>query len=419
MNYFLVDCNQFYVSCERVFNPKLASKPVVVLSNNDGCVVARSKEAKALKIPMGAPAYQYKDLFREKGVRVYSSNYTLYGDMSYRVMRTLAHFDCPMEEYSIDEAFLISDHEDPVNFARKIKNTVFQWTGIPVSIGIGKTKTLSKVANDIAKKDPRESGIFAFEDKEATDRVLKDLPVGDIWGIGPKLSAELVSNGMKTAFDFKNAPDTWIKKHLSVSSLRCAWELRGISCLALAECPSPRQSITCSRSFGAPVTAFQELSEALSSYTANAAEKLRADQSLASFISVFLMTSAFQKDPYSNSMTLSLPEPTSYTPLLIAQAKEALKRIYREGYIYKKVGVILGGLVSDVCYQPDLFSMYQTNKKKQMQAMRLLDTLNGCYENKILRFAAEGTGYTPWKMKRQNCSQRFTTSWKELLKVCI
>lgn len=419
MYYYLVDCNQFYVSCERVFNPRLEGKPVVVLSNNDGCVVARSKEAKALKIPMGAPAYQYRDLFREKGVRVYSSNYTLYGDLSGRVMQVLSECGCSMEVYSIDEAFLLSDHTHPIEFAREIKNRVFRWTGIPVSIGIGKTKTLSKVANDIAKKDHPSSGVFFFKDPEDVERVLKELPVEEIWGIGSRLKERLASHGILTALEFKNAPDSWIKKHLSVTSLRCAWELRGISCLEFSECPLPRQSITRSRSFGAPVTTLQDISEALSSHVAGAAEKLRTDSSLASYLTVFLLTSPFRKNAYSNSLTFSLPEPTNYTPLLIQHAKEALKRIFREGYVYKKVGVILGGLIEDSCYQPDLFTSCRPDKKKQLLAMKLLDTINNRYDHPVLQFASEGLGKHPWQMQRRCCSQRFTTCWEELLKVRI
>ncbi|MBY0528992.1 MAG: Y-family DNA polymerase [Rhabdochlamydiaceae bacterium] len=417
-NYYLIDCNQFYVSCEQVFNPKLKDQPVVVLSNNDGCIVARSKQAKALNIPMGAPFYQYAELFKKKRVFVCSSNYALYGDLSQRVMSVLSRFSPHFEEYSIDEAFLLLESEDPLKIAQEIQQTVLKWTGIPVSIGIGPTKTLAKVANDIAKNTPSSQGIFAFKDKEHIDAILKTLPVQDIWGVGPRLSKTLNAAGIRHAGAFKEAPDLWIKQQGSVTLLRTAWELRSIPCLSLQELPVPRLSITRSRSFGKPTSDWNDLAEALCSYAATALSDLRSEHLLPSFLTVFLMTSAFIKEAYHNSITLTLTEPTSYTPTVTSAAKDGLRKIYRKGYLYKKVGIILGGLLAEGSYQPDLFSSPTKNTAKQAKAMQLCDTINQRYQNKALRFASEGIAQS-WQMQRCNVSPRFTTAWKELLTIRI
>jgi DNA polymerase V len=414
-NYFLIDCNQFFVSCEQVFKPYLNRKPVVVLSNNDGCVIARSKEAKALGIPMGAPAFKYVDLFKAQKVVVFSSNFNLYGDISRRVMQTLSHFSSEMEEYSIDEAFLKIETEDPLTIAQEIKKTVLQWTGIPVSIGIGSTKTLAKVANDIAKK---KEGIFAFENNAQCDAVLKTLPVQDIWGIGRNLSDSLKEAGIADAWSFKEASDTWIKKRFSVILLRTAYELRGISCLSLNELPVPRKSIVHSRSFGTPVSKLSEIEEALASYTAKAAEKLREEELLPTFLTVFLLTSRFSKQAYSNSWTMSLDEPTSFTPELVVKGKEALRKIYRSGYIYKKVGIVMGGFTQTTNVQPDLFRSDLQQTHKQKKAMDAIDSLKGRYGGSAIRFASEGLEQR-WKMKRGHATPRYTTCWNELLSIEI
>jgi DNA polymerase V len=417
-NYFLIDCNQFYVSCEQVFNPKLQDKPVVVLSNNDGCIVSRSKQAKALKIPMGAPFYQYAQFFKENRVFVCSSNYALYGDLSQRVMSVLSRFSPHFEEYSIDEAFLFLENENPLKIAQEIQQTVLQWTGIPVSIGIGPTKTLAKVANDIAKNTPSSQGIFAFKDKMHIDTILSTLPVQEIWGIGSRLSSMLSAAGITYAGAFKDAPDLWIKQHGSVTLLRTAWELRSIPCLTLQELPVPRLSITRSRSFGKPTSDWNDLAEALSTYAATALCDLRAEHLLPSFLTVFLMTSAFIADAYHNSITLTLTEPTSYTPTVTSLAKDGLRKIYRKGYLYKKVGIILGGLISEGNTQPDLFSSSTKDTVKQTKAMQLCDTINHRYQGKAIRFASEGISQS-WQMQRGNVSPRFTTAWKELLTIRI
>ncbi|MES2121602.1 MAG: Y-family DNA polymerase [Chlamydiota bacterium] len=415
--YYLVDCNQFYVSCEQVFSPKLKGKSVVVLSSNDGCVVARSKEAKALGVPMGAPAYQCEKLFKEGKVHVLSSNYALYGDMSQRVMHVLSRFSPQFQEYSIDEAFLKISAEDPLACAKEIKSTVLQWTGIPVSIGIGPTKTLSKVANDIAKKKSRE-GIFAFFDDAHTDAILQQLPVEEIWGIGKHLSNALHRASIHHAKALKDADDGWLKARFSVAVQRIACELRGICCLPFDEVPMPRKSVTCSRSFGKNVSTLPLLEEALSAYTTIVAEKLRLEELLPSFVTIFLMTSPFVPNPYHQSITIELEEPTAFTPDLISTAKKALRKIFRKGYEYKKTGITMGGLVPQKNYQPGLFTEQGPRKEKKARAMQTLDALNERMGKQTLRFAAEGIEQ-PWKMKQGKISQKFTTCWEELLNIKI
>jgi len=405
--FFLIDCNSFYVSCERVFNPKLWKQPVVVLSNNDGCVVARSREAKALNIPMGAPAFKYQKLFNEKDVFVYSSNYTLYGDMSHRVMQVLEQFSPKMEIYSIDEAFLLIEDSDPISLAREIRRKVFRWTGIPVSVGIGETKTLAKVANHIAKKNREHKGVFLF----GSDQDLVRFPLEDIWGIGRRLSPRLKGRGILTPLQLKEAPNDWIRKHFSVTLLKTVLELRGISCLKLEEVYAKKKSITCSRSFGEPVTELKGLEEAASSYVAKAAEKLRKQGSLAGHLTVYLCTSFFIENPYSNSASISLPIATDYTPDLIKVAKSLLRGIFRPGYAYKKVGVIFNDLCEGC--QGDLFC---TRGPLHTRSMQMLDQINASYGKTTLQYAAEGIE-KPWQMRRQQTSSHFTTNWDQLLSV--
>lgn len=407
----LVDCNNFYVSCERVFNPLLRNRPAVVLSNNDGCVIARSKEAKQF-VPMGAPFFKNRELFRQHNIAVCSSNYALYGDMSRRVMHTLGDFTPDLQVYSIDEAFLLIDVKGAEAHCESVKKTVVQRTGIPVSIGAARTKTLAKVANHFAKKG---SGLFILEDEESA---LKALPVDEIWGIGRQLSDLLERNGIKTAWDLSQTDDAWIKKHMTVVGLRTAWELRGIPCLELEELPPAKKAIMSSKSFGRPVTEPAELAEAVATYTGVAAEKLRKQGSLASFIEVFVSTDRFKDDHYANAMQIVLPQPTNYTPILIHYAKWGLEKILYKGYRYKKAGVMLGGLVPADSYQPDLFASDPKLQEKQKRIMDLMDQANKAYGRKVLRLAAEGIEQ-PWKMKREMCSPCYTTRWDDLLEIKI
>ncbi|MBN1902493.1 Y-family DNA polymerase, partial [Candidatus Sumerlaeota bacterium] len=358
----LVDCNNFYASCERVFNPRFEGKPVVVLSNNDGCVIARSEEAKAIGVKMGQPAFQSEGLFKKHGVLVFSSNYSLYGDMSDRVMETLEQFTSDIEVYSIDEAFLALPYdasEEITNHARDIRQTVKKWTGIPVSIGIGSTKTLAKIASKIGKKNPSLKGVFNIAEHERMDEILGKFPVGDIWGVGPRYEAFLKKHGINTALQLKNSSDAWVKKHMSVMGLRTVMELRGVPCFSLEEMPVPKKGIMSSRSFGRPVESLDELKEALASYTACAAEKLRSQNSAASILHVFLMTNRFKKNEpqYYSSSTTVLPIPSSYTPEMIRFAQEQLEKIYKSGYRYKKIGVFLAEIVSQDRIQLNLLSL--------------------------------------------------------------
>lgn len=411
--FFLVDCNSFFVSCERVFNPSLAKKPVVVLSNNDGCVVSRSKEAKLLGIPMGAPYFQYKDLFERAKVMVYSSNFSLYGDLSHRVMQVLSSLCSDMEVYSIDEAFLQGTYADPIAFAREIRKKVWRWIGIPVSVGIGKTKTLAKVANHLAKKGDLHKGVCALIQEEECDAALSSFPLGDIWGIGRRLKMALYAEGIRSPLDLKRAEPQWIQKRFSVLLLQTALELKGISCLPLDETGEEKKSITCSRSFGTPVEEKELLEEALAHYAAKAAAKLRKQGSLAQALTLFIMTSPFIQRPYSNSATITFPVPTDFTPQFISEAKRALQPLYREGYLYKKVGITLSDFSSKEGYQADLFVRRNPQEELEMEAV---DQINRSKGSGSVQFVAEGL-QKPWAMKREHTSQRFTTCWHELLTV--
>ena len=296
----LIDCNNFYVSCERVFNPHLLNKPVIVLSSNDGCIVARSKEAKELGIPMGAPFFQWATVIKHNQVITCSSNYSLYANLSQRIMQIIAYFHPDIEIYSIDECFLNFDKYSPdqaLLLCKKIKDSILKWVGIPVSIGLGSTKTLAKMANHKAKKEGKEA-IFALSTKEQVEQVLQSFAVEDIWGIGRKLTQFLHGKGITTAAMLKNLPDLWLKKHLTVVGLRLVWELRGIACLEVHELPTPKKSIICSRSFGRPTTEKRDLAEAIATYATQAAEKMRGEGSVAHFIEIFIMTSSHQEQDY-------------------------------------------------------------------------------------------------------------------------
>jgi len=410
----LIDCNNFYISCERVFNPELEGKPVVALSNNDGCIIARSNEAKALGIKMGEPYFRCKPLIERHLVRVFSSNYALYGDMSQRVMEILSHLEPEVEIYSIDEAFFRlpqANEESLLENGRNIRATVKKLVGIPVSIGYGPTKTLAKVANRIAKKHPEHGGVFVLPD-EGLDALLATIEVGDVWGIGRRQTQKLFACGISTALDLKNGNDTWLRKHLTVTGLRTAMELRGISCLPLEESPPPRKSVTSSRSFGQPVTDLAWLREALSSYIAIAAQKLRVEDLKTGCVQVYLTTNRFREgEPqYANSKTITLPIHTSSTLDLIHYADEVLRQLYRPGYAYKKVGVVLMDLVSAGHVQAHLFLIPPKGQEALMGAM---DQINRRWGRDTLHSAAAGF-LRPWKNKQERRSPSYTTSWQEL-----
>ena len=405
----LIDCNSFYASCEEIFNPSLRNRPVVVLSNNDGCIVARSKKAKAIGIPMGAPAFKYKTLFETQKVVCLSSNYALYGDISNRVMQCIEEEVSDMQIYSIDEAFV---RIDDINQPFKIKKKVMKWVGIPVSIGIGPTKTLAKVANDLAKK--KGDGILFFTDPEFIRETLSNLEVEEVWGIGRRLGERLRSLGVRTALEFRELNDEYLRKEFTVVGLRMAHELRGISCMDMDEVQEPKKSILCSRSFTTPIADLDALGERVAAYAARAAEKLRDQESVAHGMEVFVRTNPFNDTPYyANRIYMNFPEATDYTPTLISWAKEGLKSIYREGYLYKKAGIMLSNLSSKHLIQRDFFDQ-TTQSPKKNKLMRLMDKMNQTPGGDKLFFAAQGTiPYT----HRDNITPRYTSSWKDLLKV--
>ena len=411
----LVDCNNFYASCERVFNPRLQGRPVVVLSNNDGCVIARSNEAKALGIDMGAPAFEVADVIEKNNVEVFSSNYPLYADMSSRVMETLSTFTPDMEIYSIDEAFLnlAGFGGSLTDYGRKIRQTVKQWTGMPVSIGIAETKTLSKIANRIAKKSARAKGVLDLTNSVYLDRTLAKTPVEKVWGVGVKTALKLKRAGIKTALALRDADVGWIRQKFGVVGARTVYELRGRLCYQLEQNPPPKKSITVSRSFATPVESVEGLKEAIASYTSRAGEKLRQEHLAAGVMTVFVMTSRFIKNRYYNLHTARFDVATNNTIELIRSACVSIDRLYRPGCEFKKCGVIFGGLVPENRIQRNLFD--NIDRKKSARLMKTIDTVNATLDCP-LRWAAEGINQ-PWKLKFQRRSPRYTTHWDELLEV--
>lgn len=413
----LVDCNNFYASCERVFNPKWNNRPLIILSNNDGCVIARSNEAKALEIPMGAPYFKWKQTIQAHDVVVCSSNYALYGDMSNRVMHSLKSFAYDFQIYSIDEAFLSLKGSDLLKDGKEIRHTVLRNTGIPVSIGIAPTKTLAKVANHKAKKDPSTDGIFLFKDKESIDQTLDALPVTEIWGIGKQSGVKLLKVGIHSAKQLRDAPDALIKKHLSVTGLRTVWELRGTSCIPLSEIPPIKQSVTCSRTFGEPIETLNELNQAIATFTARTAEKIRTQDSLATTMLVFVTLHPYNHPGQSYfHIRVTLQQPTDYTPHLITHAKQAMSQLFTEGLRYRKAGVILDGLVPNNNFQQDLFTPKTVSVEKQTKAMQVMDQLNKKFGHRVIRSTAEGM--TKHSKPIQNlCTPHYTTSWDDILTV--
>tara|TARA_Y100001970_G_scaffold13606_1_gene15393 strand:- start:1979 stop:3259 length:1281 start_codon:yes stop_codon:yes gene_type:complete len=412
----LVDCNSFYVSCERLFNPKIRNKPVVVLSNNDGCIISRSNEAKALGIKMGEPYFKARDIIIKNKVEVFSSNYSLYGDLSRRVMRTLKRFNSKIEVYSIDEAFLdLSNFSDKEvkDVGKEIRSTVLQWTGIPTSIGIAKTKTLSKIANHIAKK--QKSGVVSLIGLESLDPILEKIEIGDVWGVGRQLTKFYKKNGIYNAKQLKNASNTWIKKCNNVLSSRTAMELKGITCIDLETTASKRKSCVVSRSFGKRVKSFQELKEAIASYCLNASEKIRSESLVAKAITIFIRTSPFQKNYgyYSNSKTINFPISTNNSIEIVKAAVSILESIFKDGYNYQKAGVMLTGL-SSASVAKNLFS--SEKDKKINSLMRSIDNTNYRYGRSTLSLAGAGV-YKKWNMKREYSSKIDTADFYYLPKI--
>lgn len=422
--YALVDCNNFYVSAERVFNPKLEDRPVVVLSNNDGCAVARSAEAKALGIQMGEPWFQLKPLVKRHGLIGLSSNYTLYGDMSARVMQVLRTFTPDVEVYSIDESFLRLERMRQLwpclsVMGQAIRTQVRQWTGIPVCVGIGPTKTLAKLANHIAKKNAQFNGVFdmtTYPERELAS-LLSAIDVSEVWGVGRRIAAKLDAMNIRSVEDLRWAPAKGIRLHFSVVLERTVAELQGISCLALEDVAPPKKQIVSSKSFGRMVMTYDELGEALSTYVSRAAEKLRVQKSVAGALQVFVMTNVFREtDPqYSNGMVIPLPNPTNDTLKLVAAALYGLKRIYKPGYAYKKCGVMLMDLSPQHQRQASLFSQVDDIARHSDTLMSVLDSINARYGRDTLIVAAAGT-HRGWAARAENKTPYYTTRWTELPK---
>ena len=414
----LIDCNSFYVSCERLFNPKIRKLPVVVLSNNDGCIISRSNEAKALGIKMGEPYFKARNIIIKNNVEVFSSNYSLYGDISRRVMRTLKRFNSKIEVYSIDEAFLdLSNFPDKEvkDVGKEIRNTVLQWTGIPTSIGIAETKTLSKVANHIAKK--QKSGVVSLVNIKDLDPILEKVEVRDIWGVGKQLSKFYIKNGIYNAKQLKNASNTWIKKTKNVLSSRTAMELRGVPCIEIETKQTKRKSCCVSRSFGKKVEKLRELKESVTSYCLNAAEKIRSESLVCKSITVFIRTSPFQNKGifYSNSKTIDFPIATNNSIEIVKNALTGLDLIYKDGFKYQKAGIILSGL-SDSEKGNSLFKSTKDERIKNL--MQSIDNTNYRYGRSTISLASAGIN-KKWSMRRQYSSKIDTADFYSLPKITV
>jgi DNA polymerase V len=492
--FLLIDCNNFYASCERVFNPKLEGKAVVVLSNNDGCIVARSNEAKALKIDMGQPYFKIKDILAKNEVAVLSSNYALYGDMSSRVMSILSEYSDKIEIYSIDEAFLeVPDWsgKELYEYGLEIKNRVYRETGIPVSVGIAPNKTLAKVANELVKIDnKRELRLVLDKDEnnirlksnyagclvlggnrtpEQMDNFLSQLEVGDVWGVGRRYAKKFQSYGILTAKDLKNTDLEWIKKQTNTLGMQMIMELRGQKCFPLELNPVPKKSIVSSRSFGEPITSLESMQQAVASHATKLGEKLRKQEGLTQNITVFIMNNRFQRESYYFGIqSITLPEPTNYTPDLIKVSLDVLNKIYKKGLKYKKCGVIATTILtadqdqsemdlfagmdfddnkntsdyspsegevynqkqtliqenksdnqnSDIKYKIKYKTLKTFTKTKAQKAelMKAFDKLNQRYGRGTVKLAVVGINQK-WAMKATLRSKRYTTLWSELLRV--
>ena len=417
--FVLVDCNNFYASCERVFQPQWESKPVVILSNNDGCVIARSNEAKALNIPMGAPAFKYKQQFKQQGVKVFSSNYPLYGDMSNRVMTILEKYTPNLEIYSIDEAFLYFKGFDLFNLERegqRMRKQVRKWTGIPVSVGIAPTKALAKIANKIAKKFvKRTQGVYAIDTEEKRIKALRWTKIGDVWGVGRKHKIRLEAIGVCNALQFTQLPDAWVRKHMSVLGLRLKKDLSGVSSIQLEEIIPIKKGIATTRSFEGTITQFSDLEERISTFATSCAEKMRKQRSSCNALLVFVRSDPHKKGgfPYRNSCVLPLPYATNSSILLSKHAVMGLQKIFKKGVHYKKAGVMIMGLIPTEKRQ---LSIFQNNNNKHLTLMQSVDRIHKRFGPHRVKLANQDLNRT-WKMKQEHLSQRFTTELNEIITI--
>ena len=415
----LVDCNNFYASCERVFQPQWEGKPVVSLSNNDGCVIARSNEAKALGIPMGAPAFQYRDQFKRQGIKVFSSNYPLYGDMSSRVMSVLEQYTPNVEIYSIDEAFLQFkgfDLFDLEEEGKKMRKQVRQWTGIPVSVGMAPSKALAKIANKIAKKfASKTGGVYCIDTEDKRIKALKWTSIGDVWGVGRQHRQRLEAIGVENAWQFSLLPDDWVRKHMSVLGLRLKKDLQGLPSIQLEEIQPPKKGIATTRSFEGTLSAFSDLEERVSTFASSCAEKMRKQHSSCNALLVFVRSDPHKKGslPYRNSCVLPLPYATNSSITLSKYAVLGLRKIFKEGIAYKKAGVMIMGLVPTVKRQ---LSLFDSNNAKHVTLMQSLDQIHKRFGPYQIKLANQDLNRT-WKMKQEHLSKRFTTELKEVITV--
>jgi len=437
----LVDCNNFYASCERVFNPKLKGKPIVVLSSNDACIVALSNEAKAFDIKVGAPFFESEHIVKKNNIVVCSSNFNLYGDMSRRVMNILANFVPEMEVYSIDEAFLNlagmgspplavgtaehgnppqgvghPNHRDITECARTIRATILKWTGLPVSIGLARTKVLAKIANRHAKKSPKANGVLNLIDSPHLDKALEKIHVVDVWGIGIRSARKLIEKGIRTALEFRAAPETRIRHTMGINGLRIQAELRGISCYEMDHEQQPRKGILCSQSFGRKIGDITQLKEAITAFVTNASSRLREQKSAARLLTVFLINdqNGLWDEKNSDSASVKLPDGCDNSLELVKQAMKLVDKQFQQGRLYKRAGVRFDDLIPSAQIQTSLFDTKPPAKSNAL--METVDMLNDKLGSGALRYATQGMIH-PWKAKSEMVSPRYTTNWDELVEV--
>lgn len=418
--YALIDCNNFYASCERVFKPLLIGKPIVVLSNNDGCVIARSNEAKALGIPMGAPAFEYKYLMERNQVNIFSANFALYGDMSARVMSILSNYSPEQEIYSVDECFLDLSNMmvDLKTYGLQMREHVLTWTGIPISVGIAPTKALAKTANKIAKKfTEKTGGCYVMDSDEKRIKALKWMEIGDVWGIGRRSEKKLQAMGVKTAYQFTQLSETWVKQNMSIVGLNLQQDLKGIPSIEMMP-PEKSQSISNTRTFEREYTTYDEIKERIVMFTSLSAEKMRKQYSLCNRIGVFIETSRFSEDDsfYANSVQVKLPFPTSSSIELIKFAVEALNKMFKDGYKYKRAGVTLLDFIDEKDVQRSLFSQFNSNPKHK-SLMEAMDKMNNKYHCMAIRTGSQDK--KKYKLKQEKLSGAFTTDINQVIEIKV
>lgn len=417
----LLDCNNFYVSCERVFQPSLEGRPVIVLSNNDGCAISRSEEAKAIGIAMATPAFIVDDIIKKYDVAVFSSNYTLYGDMSERIMKVIKSLVPRVEVYSIDEIFLdftTMKYTDLFSFAMNLRQEVSGQTGIPVSVGLAPTKTLAKMANKLVKKYKRDEGVMLVRSDDEIRELLAATEIGDVWGIGGQYEKLLLSLGVKTAYDFTLLPEEWIRKNMTVVGQRMWHEMKGTPCIKWDEQPSPKKAICTSKSFGQLITKKKDLEEAVASHTATCAKKLRQEKSCANEMQVFIQTNAFRPEEkqFYGSINLRFRVASSNTQEMIKYALRGLNHIFQDGYKYVKAGIMVLDIVPEWVTQLSLFDCPPQVKDKSL--MKTIDEINHIHGTNTVRMGVEGYNHS-WKLRRQHLSQKFTTDIDQLLTIKI